>query len=38
MGGRVDMIKTGFESIGCCTHVVTLNFNLTDDIDLGFLS
>ena len=24
MGGQIDMEKTGFESIGCWTHVVTV--------------
>ena len=36
MGGRIDSEKMGFESIGCWTHVVTLNFDLTDDLDLRF--
>ena len=36
MGGQIDMEKLGFESIGCWTHVVTLNFDLTIDPDLGF--
>ena len=30
------MEPKGYESIGCCTKVVTLNFDLTHDVDLGF--
>ena len=26
MGGPIDMEQKGFESIGCCTHIVTLNY------------
>ena len=36
MGGQNDMGKTGFESIGCWNHIVTLNIDLPDDFDLGF--
>ena len=36
MGWQIDMEKTGFELIGCWTHVVTLNFDLRDDLDLVF--
>ena len=36
MGGQNDMGKTGFQSIGCWNHIVTLNFDLPDDFDLGF--
>ena len=36
MGGQIDMEKTGFESIGWWIHVLTFNFDLTDDLDLGF--
>ena len=30
------MKPKGCESIGCWTQVVTLNFDLTHDLDLGF--
>ena len=30
------MDPKGWESIGCWTHVATLNFDLTHDLDLGF--
>ena len=36
MGGKIDMERKGFESTECWTHVVTLNFDLTHDLDLGF--
>ena len=31
MGGLIDMERKGCESIGCYTHIVTLNFDLTHD-------
>ena len=34
--GWIDMEQKGWESIGCWTQVVTLNFDLTHDLDLGF--
>ena len=37
MGGSIDMEPKGCESIGCYTHIVTLNFDLTHDLELGFL-
>ena len=36
MGCQIDMEQKGCESIGCRTHIVTLNFDLTHDLDLGF--
>ena len=30
------MESKGYEWIGCWTQVVTLNFDLTHDLDLGF--
>ena len=36
MGGPIDMEPKGCELIGCYTHIVTLNFDLTHDLDLGF--
>ena len=39
MGGPIDMEWNGCESIGCQIHYVTLNFNLTQDLNmlnLGF--
>ena len=36
MGWPIDMESKGCESIECCTHVVTFNFPLTHDLDLGF--
>ena len=30
------MERKGCESTECCTHVVTLNFDLTHDLDLEF--
>ena len=36
MGGLIDMEKMGFESMICWTHIVTLNFDFTDDLDLEF--
>ena len=30
------MEPKGYESIGCYTHIVTLNFDLTHDLDLRF--
>ena len=34
--GWIDMEPKGCEWIGCWTQVVTLNFDLTHDLDLGF--
>ena len=31
-----DLEPKGCESIGCQTHILTLNFDLTHDLDLGF--
>ena len=36
MGGLIDIKVKGYESIGCWTHYMTLNFDLTHDLDLGF--
>ena len=36
MGCPIDMARKGCESIECWTHVVTFNFDLTHDLDLGF--
>ena len=36
MGGAVDMERKGCESIGCYTYIVTSNFDLSHDLDLGF--
>ena len=36
MGGQIDMEWKGCELIGCWTHCVTLTFNLTHDLSLGF--
>ena len=36
MGGPVDMERKGCESIGCYTYIVTSNFDLSHDLDLGF--
>ena len=36
MGGPIDMERKGCESIGCWTHIVTLNCDLTHDLDLRF--
>ena len=36
MGGPIDMERKGWESIECWTHVVTFNFDLNHDLDLGF--
>ena len=33
MGGPIDMERKGRESIGCETHIVTLNCDLTHDLD-----
>ena len=35
-GRPIDMERKGCESIECWTHGVTLNFDLTHDLDLGF--
>ena len=34
--GWIEMEPKGCESIGCWTQVMTLNFDLTHDLDLGF--
>ena len=36
MGGPIDTEQKGYESIGCWTRYVTLTFNLTHDLGLGF--
>ena len=36
MGGTLDMEPKGCELLGSGTQVVTLNFDLTHDLDLGF--
>ena len=36
MGWPIDMESKGCESIECWTHVVTFNFDLKHDLDLGF--
>ena len=36
MGWPIDMESKGCESIECWTHVVTFNFHLFHDLDLGF--
>ena len=36
MGGPIDIEQRGCGLIGCKTHIVTLNFDFTHDIDLGF--
>ena len=36
MGGPIDMERKGCKSIGCYTHIVTLNCELTSDLDLWF--
>ena len=36
MGGPINMEPKGYESTECWTHVVTLNFDLTHDLDLEF--
>ena len=36
MGGPIDMEPKGYESIGCETHIVILNFDLTHDFDFWF--
>ena len=36
MGWPIDKERKGCESIECWTHIVTLNFDLTHDLDLGF--
>ena len=33
MGGVIDMEGKGCESIGCYTHIVTLNSDLIHDLD-----
>ena len=34
MGGPTDMEPKGCESIGCKTHIVTFDFDLTHDLEL----
>ena len=36
MVGPINMEPKGCESTECWTHVVTLNFDLTNDLDLEF--
>ena len=36
MGCQIDMEWKGCESIGCSTHLVTLNYDLTHDLDPWF--
>ena len=36
MGGLIDLEQKGCELIGCWTHYMTLTFNLTHDLGLGF--
>ena len=36
MGGPIDREQKGCESIGCYTHIVTLNCDLTHDFDPWF--
>ena len=36
MGCQIDMEWKGCESIGCMTHLVTLNYDLTHDLDPWF--
>ena len=36
MGGPIDMERKGCEPIGCKTHLVTLNYDLTHDLDPWF--
>ena len=36
MGCQIDIERKGFESTECWTHVVTLNFDLIQDLDLEF--
>ena len=36
MGCQIDMERKGCESIGCKTHLVTLNYDLTHDLDPWF--
>ena len=36
MAGPTDLEWKGWESIECWTHYVSLNFDLTHDLDLGF--
>ena len=38
MGWPIDTERTGCELIECWTHVVTFNFDLIHDLDLGFQS
>ena len=36
MGGPIDMERKGCESIGCYTHIVTLNCDPIYDLDPWF--
>ena len=36
MGRPIDMERKRCESIGCYTHIVTLNCDLTNDLDPSF--
>ena len=36
MEGSIDMERKWCESIECWSHVVTFNFNLIHDLDIGF--
>ena len=36
MGWSIDKEQKGCESIKCYIHIVTSNFDLTHDLDLGF--
>ena len=36
MGYLIDMEQKGYELTECWTHVVTLNFDFTHDLDLEF--
>ena len=36
MGCLIDMEQNGCESTECLIHVMTFNFDLTDDLDLEF--
>ena len=38
MVAAIDVEPKGCESIGCLTHIVTLNFDLTHDLGLEFLT
>ena len=36
MEGPIDMKQKGYESMGSQTYFVTLNLDVTHDLDLGF--